>query len=910
MSKAPTLAAVVDQFRAALRSAGLATDTEIVADGQLHRFRVDGDKARQLNGWYVLFADGVPAGEFGCWKRGIRETWRADIGRQMTDEEAAEQRRRLQTMKEAREQARANVRKACRKACRELWSKAREQVNADHAYLTAKRVRAYGLRQMGDALLVPVCDTTGRMHGLQFIQPDGGKRFKTGTAKAGAFHMIGIPGGAEALAIAEGYATAATIHQATGWAVAVAFDSGNLIRVAELLREAHPSTRLVLCSDDDRTSAGNPGRTAATEAASRVGGFLALPGFDDDQEGTDWNDWAALHGIEETGRALSKALADKPPPTIKPEAPAADAPPIDTHAPRFELRSDGVYWCDVTYSEGKPRQMPPLFLCSPLKILAASRDTQSREWGRLLEFTDLDGNRKLWAMPVRLLGGSRGDELRGELLAAGLPYIASEPKARNKLIEYLMRSVGRDRVRCVSRTGWHGNVFVMPAESFGDNDAERFYFQSESMDASAYETAGELDGWTAQVGTECGQHRRLVLAISAAFAGPLIALAGAESGGFHFVGGSSSGKTTALKLASSVWGNPASYWRQWRTTDNGLEAVAEDFTDSLMALDEIAQADAKSIGEMAYMLANGRGKQRAGRSGGARAVKSWRVMLLSTGEVGTATMLNDAGQKKRGGHDVRLVEVPADAGKGCGVFDSMGNHASTRELVAHLIGAAAANYGHAGPAFVRRLVDDPVQMGLQVRDGIADFSSHHVPANADGQVYRVAARFGLVMMAGRLATEFGLTGWHYDTAEQAAGDAFAMWLDRRGTAGAQEPAAMVAQIRSFLEAHGGARFQDLDSNEAHESKVIHRAGFRKMISCKSLYLILPGVFRDEVCAGYSHTDVARALDDAGHLVRQPGEGARLTLKVRVPALSGKTFEGTKPAPFYAVDAESLFSSEA
>lgn len=936
-----SLAEIAAQFRAAMESAGLATSAEIVADGTLHRFRVEGDKAGSLNGWYVLHADGIPAGEFGCWKRGIADTWRADIGRKLTQAEEAEHRHRIEAMREARRAETEKRRAEARKKASELWNKARKEVDAAHPYLQAKGVRAYGLRQLGKALLIPLRDARGHIHGLQFIQPDGAKRFGTGAAITGHYHPIagadrdGLPA---VLAVAEGYATAATIREATGWPVAVAFNSGNLKPVAEALRKSQPAARLLICADDDRNTEGNPGQCHAQAAAEAVGGMVAIPAFSDDDNGTDWNDWAAQHDLPATADALRAALAgigerseggDTTPPGCTsasadrgaldewpPDAPATEAPPPERAgppAPHFELHADGVYWHDVKQHEGKLRELPPMFICSPLQVLAVTRDTEGGNWGRLVAFTDLDGIPQQWAMPARLLGGGRGDELRGALLAAGLPVIATEAAAQRKLIEYLMRTTPKERARCVSRTGWHGDAYVMPARTIGGSGGEVYHFERESAQASEFKTAGSIEHWRRDVSIPCGNHKRMVFALSCAFAGPLLHLVGGESGGFHLVGGSSSGKTTALRLASTVWGNPDEYWRQWRATDNGLEAIAEEHNDCLLALDEIGQADPRVVGEVAYMLANGRGKGRASVGGSARRVKQWRVMLLSTGELGTAAALNEAGRIARAGHEVRMVELPADAGRGYGMLDSTGDYPDAAQLADALLDGARRSHGHAGPAFVERLAADRIQHAQEARQAIKDFCEYVLPPNADGQVRRVAQRFGVVCAAGQLATEWRLTGWLRDAAESAAQEAFEAWINRRGGYRAQEPRAMVAAVRAFMEAHGGARFQDLDAgdNDEAERRVISRAGFRTQHYKGSasvteigrhIYFVLPEVFRKEVCAGYDYREVARVLRAQGLLIQQESGGDRLTIRHRLPLSS-------TPAMVYAIDAGRLFSME-
>ncbi|MFT4045469.1 MAG: DUF927 domain-containing protein [Solimonas sp.] len=923
MSPLLSLADVLSQFVSAMRAAGIETAAQIVASGKLERFRVEGDKAGSKNGFYVLHADGVPAGLFGCYKRDIKEKWQANIGRKLTDDEQAEMRKRQAAAEKARAAEQAAMHdQACTKALK-LWNEASESVHADHRYLVSKRVRAYGLRQLRDSLLVPVLKDGVRV-GLQFIKPDGGKMFLTGTAKSGAFFEIGgEPGAPDVVSIVEGYATGASVREATGWPVVVAFDAGNLLSVAKAVRKARPEAVIVLAADNDHRTDGNPGLTKAQTAAQAVGAVVCAPDFAEGERGTDWNDYAAVHGLRAVADRLSVALAScvepqiagpggaAQPQALPPPAGAPPPPPDDHAGERFEVTPAGVFWIGMYQDKaGRWREKDPMFLCSPLHVEAVTRDPQDAGYGRLVNFMNVDGKRKELVLPAPLFGGGKGDDLRGRLLSEGLPRIGLDSMAQRKLMEYLMHTTPASRARCVQRTGWQGTVYVLPRQSFGGDGSERFYFASESDGQSPYAQAGTLEGWRDSVSKPAGSHRRAMFALSCAFAGPLIELAGAESGGFHLVGGSSSGKTTALRLASTVWGHPSHYWRQWRTTDNGLEALAEDYNDSLLCLDEIGQADPRIVGDVAYMLANGRGKQRARREGGSRASRMFRVLLLSTGEVGSAAQINASGQRDRPGHEVRMVEVPADAGKGYGLFDSAGEYDSPRALAGALVESAAQHYGYAGPRFVEHVARNRQPVASDARERVRNFVEYVCPLNADGQVQRVAARFGLVAFAGELATGYGLTGWQYKDVEFAAADAFGAWLEKRGTAGAKEPADMVAQVRRFIEEHGGSQFQEIDraatadapaGSDEHEARIMYRAGFRKQSNGSTLYLCFPEKFKGEICKGYDHVEVCKALAAAGILWRREGDGARYTSKHRVPGFD-------RPIPFYALDGARLYGA--
>lgn len=168
-----------------------------------------------------------------------------------------------------------------------------------HPYLSAKGVQAHGLRIDGDHLLIPLRDSTGMLKSLQTIATDGGKRFLPGGQVKGCYHAIGKP--SDRLIVCEGYATGATIHEDTGRGVAVAFNSGNLLPVAKALRAKYPSTTIVLAADDDWQTEGNPGLTAATEAARAIGGLLAVPdftGLDRGPKDSDFNDLRRLAQVE------------------------------------------------------------------------------------------------------------------------------------------------------------------------------------------------------------------------------------------------------------------------------------------------------------------------------------------------------------------------------------------------------------------------------------------------------------------------------------------------------------------------------------------------------------------------------------------------------------------------------------
>jgi putative DNA primase/helicase len=532
--------------------------------------------------------------------------------------------------------------------------------------------------------------------------------------------------------------------------------------------------------------------------------------------------------------------------------------------------SPGVYFNDAKEGEDKPDWK---WLCSRLEPLAKSRGRDNRNWGRLLEIIDGDGKRHVWAMSAKM-GPTVGDGVafRSELADRGLE-IASGGKARNRLNDYVTVWNPKRKVRCVTTVGWCGDSFVLPDETFGGS--EKVILQVDGV-APEFGLAGSLDGWRHDIAAKCVGNSRLAFGVSAAFAGPLLKLGGEESGGVHFRGPSSIGKTTMLHAGRSVWGTPLGSWRQ---TDNSAEAIASGACDALLTLDEISQAHPRVVGELAYMLGNERGKARMRRDASLRPVHRWRVLFLSTGEVGMATRLVEGGDKARAGQEVRVLEIKADAGKGIGVFEQLHGFKDGAALAEHIRLAPDRNCGHAAGEFLGHITKDTTTLARFISESRTAFIAANCPADADGQVRRACGRFAIIGIAGELATQCGITGWSEGEAKAAAVRCWRDWLEDRGGTGAAETRESFRQVRLFLEQHGESRFS-LAWDKANERAIVNRAGFRKVSGDGATYYVLPEVWRREVCKGLDPAAVASAMAERGWLLK--GDGRNLMQKPRVP----------------------------
>lgn len=791
---------------------------------------------------------------------------------------------------------------AAAQTARKLWESA-SAPPFEHDYLKARGIPPVGVRLLagnnGPTLLVPLYDVEGRLRSVQRIfKGEGGdgvekweKPHLKGGQKAGCFLMLGEP--AARVLVCEGYATGVSLHVSTGAAVAVAFDAGGLQRVSALLRERFPAAEVVIAADNDAFKADNPGLTAARKAAKKTGVRVVFPVFADHQGRLkDWNDLHQLEGAEAVASAIEEQLRE---PATQ-ERQQGEAPAVASHqSGPFTVTERGVFY----YS---PDGGDPSYVCAPLHVEAQTRDEAGASWGLLVRFSDPDGREKEQNIPRELLAADGGADAVKALLSLGL-MLGPGRNAKVRLVEYLQQARPLARATLVNRLGWHGESFMLPAQTVGD-PSERLVFLSSGKPMNQAGVAGSLEDWQQQIGRYCVGNHRLAFSVSVAFAAPLLALTGAQSGGFHFYGDSRSGKSTTLKVAASVYGSPE-YIKQWRATDNALESIAAAYSDCMLPLDEISQCDPRIIGDVVYMLGNGRGKHRSTDTGLiGKAAASWRLLFMSNGELPLERHMLEAGKKPKAGMEMRMLGIPADAGAGLGIFHVLHGLSGGEALAKHLDRAASASHGAPIVAFLSRLVAERQQLAPHIPPQQIAFAAANLPPEASGQARDAAGRFALAGFAGEMATEWGVTGWPPGTAMDAARECFLAWLNARpaGT-GLQEESAMLSAVRLFFERYGEARFSDLSRIEdTHAPRTLDRAGYREISHQHGgmVFYVMRESFRSEICRGFDPEKVGRLLRDMGALV--PESASSLTRKKDIP--------GEGKQRFYWIRAAALFGEAA
>lgn len=844
----------LQQFADRLREAGLVVD-RIEADGVLHRCGVL-DKPSGTDGSFKAFLDAPASIWWKNWRTGDEGTWCEKSGKDMTAAEREALKARIAEAKEAARKEQAERHAKAAELAGRLWEAAHAATDA-HLYLARKEVPAFGLRQAQDGrLMAPVLDAAGTPQSIQFIAGDGSKRFLSGGKTAGGHFPIPAKDGGEdgPLLIAEGFATGASLRLSTGFAVLVAFNAENLEAVARMARKRYAGREIVLCADNDvetRKPDGtpwNPGVEAATKAAASIGGKLAIcPAHEG--RATDFNDLHRARSLEAVRQAVEKARREDP--GVKyPEG----------YRVIQGGKNPGLY-----RDEKRGEDYEPVRIAPPLRILGRTKSVGSDNWGTLLQWFDPAGKEHRYALPDDVL------QRQGNDWAAALAYQGySIRRGKSNAFAVFIQELQTTKfVTCTARVGWHGSAYVMPDTVYGADEGT-LVLQSAGHEG-LYTVAGDEGAW-AELARLCVGNTRLVFALCAAFAGPLLRLADVEGGGFSFEGGSSCGKTTCLQVAASVWGGP-SHVRPWRATDNGLESVCVLHNDNLLILDEVGQVSAAVLSECGYLIANGMGKTRSGKDSSLRKSHTWRLLFLSSGEIGFAEKLSEKGLKARAGQEVRFVGIPTDAG----MLSELHGLPDAGVLSNRLKELAGQHYGHAGRTFLQWLTDNRQDIADGVGESLTAGVNRLCPPGATEQVRRVARRFCLVAYAGRAAQLAGVFPSEMDV-EAAVRSCFDDWLAARGGAGAGEDAAILSAVRLFIEQHGASRFQDMANPNA---VCINRVGFRQTNGFGRVeYIVLPESFKSEVVKGCSERHAAKVLADAGWLER--GSQGRLKSRRTLP----------------------------
>lgn len=718
----------------------------IVEDGNIHRF------GKSNNCWYISHGN---YGAFGDWSAGISETWQQD--KNLSDAEYKKLQKQIQETRKTRNQKLAKQHNNIACKANSLWNSILYNENITHPYLSKKQVKPYGIKLHNGKLHIPLMDIDGKIWSLQTIGDDGTKRFLTGGKKKGCFFSIGNINDSSEIFICEGYATGASIYEASNIPTIVTFDSGNLEPVILELQKRYPNKKITICGDNDLWGDKNIGKDIAVKLASKYNFSYIIPKFLENiytNQPTDFNDLHVYVGLDEVKKQL-KIQAPK-----------------QTYIPdNFFINKHGAFYRNPN------SEKEAIKLCSPLEIIAHTSNENDNNHGVLLKWKSKRNLQEhQWAVPCKLLAGD-GREIFERLLDEGLE-ISPNRLARNRLLEYIQSVQPNKKALSLSRIGWHNESFAFPDMIYPQG--QNMILQSEHNNHNHFNQAGTLEEWQEHIGKYFSGNSRLILAVATALAAPLLKIVGEDSSFIHLMSGSSKGKTTTLKIASSIWGKADSYIKQWRITGNALEAVAESHNDCMLALDELGQVDGRMVGDIIYTIANNQGKGRMKSSTSLRQNKSWRILVLSTGELTMEEKIKEAGKNTYAGISVRCINIP-EPQNAHGLFEELHGFTDGHNLSVYLREQTNKYYGVASRKFIEILTNDPYGLEQPIKEAQKQFIYNNVPNDSDSQVKRVASKMGLIAAAGELAISSRVLPLNSGDACDAVTKCFHDWLEQRGT---------------------------------------------------------------------------------------------------------------------------------
>jgi putative DNA primase/helicase len=391
----------------------------------------------------------------------------------------------------------------------------------------------------------------------------------------------------------------------------------------------------------------------------------------------------------------------------------------------------------------------------------------------------------------------------------------------------------------------------------------------------------------------------MIFSLAIAFAGACAELVKEDSGGFNFKGRSSCGKTTCLLIAVSVCGSPK-FKKSWKSTSNAIEGICFLHNDNLLALDEFGQVDSKEAGNTAYMIAQGMGKNRQNSDSTQRRIKTWRTMLISTGEVGLAEHMQEKGMKTKAGQLVRFCDIPAEVEKGYGCFESIHGCDNGSDFATKIKVACESYYGTPIGEFVNVLSQEKDISTQFLKHAMEDFAAD-ISRDFDGQVKRVARRFGLLYGAIWLAIRKDLLGSYLteEDAKWAITTCFESWLNDRGTTGNFESKSIIENVIRLIRENSDSKFPDVNWKENSECGPRYAQIWGRKEG--DIYYISCETFKKHFCEGENPKTVIKTLEEEGIIIRS--ENGKLSSAKRL--LTG---ENKQVAKGYTLKISTMFTN--
>lgn len=544
--------------------------------------------------------------------------------------------------------------------------------------------------------------------------------------------------------------------------------------------------------------------------------------------------------------------------------------------PGFKISIKGIY-CQQENNKGKLEYIQIAY--TPLWLEAYEMDGQEKGWRTVIYWMNLKGTLQSDAFDSSIL---TSPPIISELVKCGCKFVYGCEKV---ILQYINQFQITKSYRRIEAMGWahmpeRENVFVLSNEIISHNEHEAICYRPEqdNMMEKILKAKGSFEVWMDMVVLLKG-NPLLIFCLSAAFAGPLLKLLNVENGFFHFFGRSSHGKTTALCVAGSVWGRisnsgGAMFIKTWAATSNALEGIAAAYNDILLILDELGQCDVFDFQKVAYDLASGQGKSRMKKDLNLATNKTWRIAGLSSGELSACEKMESKNKKSKAGQRLRIMDVPIDSGI---IRDP--HSMKPAEFSDYLKNTCSENYGWAGPAFVRSIIDreDSTEVIEEIIEMYNDFKKDFLKPGLEPEQVRAMNRFALVATAGSLAVDLEIIPLSREEVRDAVYTVRDIWLNT--TTSLRDALRAVSDIRDYID-QNGIRFEaifDYDDNYDHPR--VNQAGYMGKHNGETLYLFNDVAFR-EACKGVNPLLVCAELKGLNFLhMNNPGKNkARFTMK--------------------------------
>lgn len=784
-----------------------------------------------------------------------------------TDQKAASQRREQLAQQRQKQEQEYQQQQAESEAERRAAFGAEYQrlselaTEGESEYLTGKGLDGVIAKCLPDgSMLLPLTNSTGEIVAAQTISKIGSKKHLYGSAKQGAYHAVNAPQQPQAVILAEGYATALSVNLMRPDALTVAtIDAGNLSPVAKVMRGKYPQAQIIIAADNDHQQDGktNTGIAAAESAALAVAGFVTSPPTD---HKADWDDYRQQYGLEASTAAFNEGLyqpqGDGMTATLQViEGGKSQPSDEDPMRKRIEISKSGIYWIDPELDK-KTNEIinRTMWLSDFFEVVGEGIDSDIDK-----SYTVLRWKRQGKVISRLIEGGAIGDRDGWRAMKDGGLKVTTKNNLRAILSDWIQRQSSlAPRLHITPRAGWCHGAYIMPdGEVLGESDTP-VMFSGGSAASNAYSSSGTAEGWKERVAGLARGNPFMMLGVGAALAAPMVGIVGADGFGLHLFASSTAGKTTTSDLSSSLYGDPERLRLTWYGTALGIANEAEAHNDGLLPLDEIGQGTrARDVFTSAYTLFNGKGKLQGDKDGGNKALKYWKTVAISTGEISVETFLSSEGIKIKAGQLARLLNIPMARATELHGYKSGKRHADA------LKEAYSENHGVSGREWIRYLSSNLAEVRSAYENAKARWSSI-IPSSYGEQVHRVSDRFA-VMEAALIAGKF-ITGWDEQECRDALQHCFNAWVSEFGT-GNKEHQQIIEQTEAFLNAYGLSRFAPFPySPESLPIKDL--AGYRQRgehDNSPMIFYTFPATFKDEIAKGFTVEQAAEVLKNAGML---------------------------------------------